>query len=373
MGLKGTVGEGRRHLITARYVLRVRPALPLLVLVLIVCLAPAATAQSEFTASFESDAITLDDGARNVTLSVTGRAGTDVTVTSPDLNDSTVAAMFDGQQTTGGVRVFVPQDGNLTVTFPARFACLAGEYRFTLRDSEATANASITVFESGESKIAFVDSVISVRSGGPAEIGLVVDRCSDAETLRVAIRSNATDFRSNATVAPNGSGDVRGTLLFDTGNVSADGFAADGDLSLVKAEVATTPENGTLPIGEYDLTLSANGTETDVATLVVDEQRSTPTVSPTRTPAPTVSNTRTRTPTPLPTATPMAPTITPSSTSVPTAPPSATPTASSTVSPVTTSPSGDAPGGELPAFAITAGLVVLVVLLGAVALLGLRL
>lgn len=373
MGLKGTVGGGRKHLILHGHVSAVRPALPFLVIALLVCLAPAATAQSEFTAAFESDAITLDDGARNVTLSVTGRTGTNVTVTSPDLNDSTVAELFDGRQTTDGVRVFVPEDGNLGVTFPARFECLHGEYRFTLRDGEATANASITVFESGESKAAFTDSVTRVRPGGLARIGLVVDRCSDAETLRVAIRSNATEFRANATVAPNGSGDVRGTLLFDTGNVSADGFTAAGNVSLVESAVTVAPENGTLPTGEYDLTLSANGTERDVAALVVDEPRSTPTVSPTRTPAPTVSNTRTRTPTPLPTATPMAPTVTPSSTSVPTAPPSATPTASSTVSPVTTSPSGDAPGGELPAFAITAGLVVLVVLFGAVALLGLRL
>ncbi|MFC7228470.1 hypothetical protein N0B31_13745 [Salinirubellus salinus] len=262
-----------------------RPAPALLALALLVCLGPTATAQPEFTATFESDAITLDEGSRNVPLSVAGRTGTNVTVTSPDLNDSTVAELFDGEQTTDGVRVFVPDDGALNVTFPARFECLSGEYRFTLGDGEATANASITVFESGESKDAFADSVTSVRPGGLAEIGLVVDRCSDAETLRVAIRSNATDFRSNVTVAPNGSGDVRGTLLFDTGNVSTDGFAVGGELSLVEADVTRPPDNGTLPTGEYDLTMSVNGTETDVATLVVESAPPTPTSTATSRPA----------------------------------------------------------------------------------------
>jgi hypothetical protein len=356
-----------------------RPALPLLALALLVCLSPAATAQSEFTATFESDAITLDEDSRNVTLSVTGRTGTNVTVTSPDLNDSTVAELFDGQQTTDGVQVFVPEDGTLTVTFPARFECLPGKYRFTLRDGEATTNASITVFESGESKAAFTDSVTRVRPGGLAEIGIAVDRCSDVQRLRVAIRSNATEFRANVTVAPNGSGDVRGSLLFDTGNVSADGFAADGNLSLVEAAVAAPPENGTLPAGEYDLTLSAHGDETDVATLVVESAPQTPTATPTSRPATrtdTVVSTTgapTRSPdeTVTPTRTPLGTTQSP--TSVPTPPPSPTATPSPTEAVTTTVPSFDPPGSGLVPAAIVVGFVVVVALLGAVALLGLRL
>lgn len=234
-------------------------------------------AQQDLEATFENDTIDGYDEPVNGTLTVTGHAG-EVTIRSGDVTDETLARMFDGREAENGVRVDVPDDGNLTVTFPPSVRCSAGEYTFTVTDGERRANASVVVAVPAIAPASFDQASFTVPAGEPARISVSIDECHEGN-LALLIGGQTSSFHAEVTFAPNASGATGGNVTIDTGNLTdPDSFEAGSGLVRRGLTVHGIPPNGSLPPGVYDLALSADDEEYALSTLQVEE-RSPPTAS----------------------------------------------------------------------------------------------
>lgn len=248
-------------------------------LVALLLLLPAATgtvaAQQDLEASFQNDTIDGYDEPANGTLSVTGHTG-EVTVRSDDVSGEALARMFDGRETGDGVSVDVPDDGNLTVTFPPSVRCSPEQYTFTVSDGERRANASVVVAVPAIAPASFEEATYTVPAGEPARLSVRIDECHEGDlTLRIGGQNSSV--HAAVTFAPNASGATTGNVTIDTGNLTdPDSFGASSGLVRRGLSVHRTPPNGSLPAGVYDVVLSAESEEYALSTLQVEE-RSTPT------------------------------------------------------------------------------------------------
>lgn len=271
---------------------------------------PVAQADNDtVSAEFEPDTVVA--GA-NTTLLVNTSSDT-VTVDSPDLADERLHRVVEGRPSGGEVIANV-SDGRVRVRFDE--CDPTGEYAFVVSDGtmRPNANATVTVVREAEAEPAFRRSVVDVSSGVTARIAIDAG-CADRATLHVG--SESASFRANTTVALNRSDAV---VSLDTDRTdAADALFAAGPNTTLRNTTLAQPSEPPLPPGEYDLTLTVNGTETDVAVLNVsdapaDEGAATPTDG---TAVPTVVESPTPTLTPnTPTAGPEPPTASPTPTPV---------------------------------------------------------
>lgn len=270
--------------------------------------AAPAVAQDDFTAEFEEDRVAA--GA-NATLHVAGASDETVSVTSPELSNEQVAAVLGGMATTdGGVIVELPDDGDVAADFDG-FACRAGTYTFRVHGDDGTVNATIDVVSTAQAKTAFTDSVIHVAPNGTAAVRVHTECPGGAARVTLA----GDGYAAGATLSFDDPGTA--TLLVDTGAAGdvdpLTTFAAE-NATLADATVRRDEVDPPLSTGEYDLNVSVNGAETDVAVLRVTTDTPTPTptatrsptASPTDTPTVTVARTVTLTDSPTPTRTPTA-------------------------------------------------------------------
>jgi hypothetical protein len=268
----------------------------LLVLALVVGVTLGSTPVSadEFTASFEVDGVVVDgkaDSPPSVTLRVTGRSGP-MMVRSPNVSDAMLAEMFDGRQSEDGVVVDVPEDGNMSVTFPRILSCSPGRYDFTLVDGNASATASIDV-DSLSDAVASVERRPTATAGATVTVPFTVDLCFENATT-MTIGNRTTPLRANVTVTPKETIAHReGTVTLDTGNVTGpEAFEVTGDFVLQNISVTRTPTDGRLPPGEYPIRMvPADGTLITAGSLIIVAGPSTSTATPTPTASPTPSDT----------------------------------------------------------------------------------
>lgn len=243
-------------------------------ILLIAVASGAVAAQQDLEASFEDDIVDGYDEPANGTLSVSGHTG-EVTVWSDDVTGEALARMFDGRRTGDGVRVDVPDNGTLAVTFPRSVRCSPGEYTFTVTDGERRANASVVVAVPATAPVGFDTASVTVPAGEPARIPVSIGPCHEGDlTLHVGGRNSSVD--AEVTFTSNASGATSGNVTIDTGDLThPDSFRAGSGLDRRGLTVHGVPPNGSLPPGVYDLVLSVDGEEYALSTLEV-EARSTP-------------------------------------------------------------------------------------------------
>jgi len=223
----------------------------------------AATSHND-TVSAEFDPDTVTTGA-NTTLLVTNTSSDTVAIDSPDFSDERLHRVVEGEPS-GGEVVANVSDGRVTVRFDE--CGRPGEYEFVVSESTMTpnANATVTVVEPADTGPAFSESAVGVSSGVTARIGIDAG-CADRATLRVG--SESAGFLADTAVELNRSDAV---VRLDTNETdAADALFAGGPNTTLRNTTLVRAVAPPLPPGEYDLTLTANGTETDVAVLNVSE------------------------------------------------------------------------------------------------------
>lgn len=266
----------------------------------------AASHNDTVSAEFQPD--TVAAGA-NTTLRVTNTSSDTVAIDSPDLSAERLHRVVEGEPSGDEVLANV-SDGRVNVRFGE--CAPTGEYEFVVSEGTMTpdAHANLTVVAPADTEPAFRESVVGVSSGVTARIGIDAG-CADRATLRVG--SESAGFLATTTVALNRSDAV--VRLDTNGTDAADALFASGPNTTLRNATLARAAAPPLPPGEYDLTLTANGTETDVAVLNVsevpdEEGAATPTDG---TAVPTVFESPTPTPT-TPTAGPEPPTASPTPT-----------------------------------------------------------
>lgn len=239
--------------------------------VLLAAASGTVAAQQDLEATFENDTVDGHDEPVNGTLTVTGHTG-DVTIRSEDVSAETLVRMFDGRETEEGVRVAVPDDGDLSVTFPRSVRCSPGEYTFTVTDGERRATASVVVVEPAVAPASFGRATTTVTAGDAARIPIEISECHQGDlTLHVGGENASVDVE--VTVAPNASGVTGGNVTVHTGNLTdPDAFEAGSGLVRQGLTVHGSPPNGSLSPGVYDLALTAGGEEYALATLQVEDR-----------------------------------------------------------------------------------------------------
>ncbi|WP_276259810.1 hypothetical protein [Haloglomus litoreum] len=244
------------------------------------------------TAEFQPD--TVAAGA-NTTLLVNNTSSDTISIDSPDMPAERLHRVVEGSPSGDEVIANV-SDGRVAVRFDE--CGRPGEYEFVLSGTTMTpnANATVEVVAPADTSPAFEDSVTRVRPGGTAAIGIDTD-CGDRATLHVG--SGSANFSANATLNLSPGHNV---VSLDTNatNTADAVFAAGPNATLANVTLAD-PADPPLPAGEYDLTLTVNGSATDLGVLSVTEDANrNGSTTPTATPTPTTPTAGPEPPTPSP-------------------------------------------------------------------------
>lgn len=132
---------------------------------------------------------------------------------------------------------------------------------------------------------AFDDTVVTAEQGDTVALTVVFE---DTDRARLSLGNEAElDYVLNATVE-DGNGDGNVVLVLDLGLTGPDRSPLTTRSAADSVRV-TRDSSGGAPIepAEYPMTLRVNGVETDIGTLVVEEQRTPPDqTTPTATPGP---------------------------------------------------------------------------------------
>jgi parallel beta-helix repeat protein len=204
-----------------------------------------------------------------------------VVVTSPQLDGAGLADAFDAGDpvdadddgTTDGVRF----DGSADQTLIADFEGVAeGGYtlEFDVPDTTAADTRNVTV-ESPQSLVTFAaeTKVVTEELGDRARIGLSFE---DTGTAGLAVSSDEDSWQVEMNVT-DADGDGAATVLLNTDTARQDGttFSAVGDDSVSDVEVVSggqfTDPDRRIPATTSSMNVSTGGTETDVATLSLED------------------------------------------------------------------------------------------------------
>ena len=218
------------------------------------------------------------DTTTTVTLR-SNRANYQVEVTSENLDQNDLHSIFSGssvyagQSPDGGILL----NGSNKQTVTADFDGIAtGDYNlsFDVVDSTASATGSVAARQPEEGDISFAETVMVNERGD--KLLMTLEFSGDVNQGFVTLGdSNEVNYEVTATVQPNSDGMV--TLVWDT-SLSADGTHG----GLVKAEKGSLVSTNVVdsvsdPVqtGEYPVSVQiddSTGTETDIATAIVEER-----------------------------------------------------------------------------------------------------
>ncbi|MCL7417412.1 MAG: carboxypeptidase regulatory-like domain-containing protein [Halalkalicoccus sp.] len=227
-------------------------------------------AVQDLDAQFDSDSVVNGDEDSESTLELDSNRGSyDVEVTSEGLSQSDLETIFGDSVVTSTDDGVVLSSSDTSANFSG---IDAGEYNVTVEatDTDAEANATVEVTDAGEDTAQFDSSTYSEEAGDIVEFTVELEGGANQATVNLT----EGDENYNATVeVTDGNDDGEVTVYFNTYNAGQDGdtfYVADDSEDSVKS-TETSLEGYRLLPADFNLELSVNGEETDLATLVLND------------------------------------------------------------------------------------------------------
>jgi len=243
----------------------------------------------QFEANIENEVFTIREPGEELYIQVDSTVTRSIVITAPRIPDNIFAEMVGGYPTSNGVRVEVPEDGRIPVTFTRSFICQLGDGNYTwMIKSVQTGNqtnVSFTAATFGDRYAWFLRSTLQTERGAvtrvPIAIGGGYDFCPGGDTVTLQLDSNDSGYQFQTLVVDRDDDGVvrvdidttRAGRTLDDGALTAVGNDTLRNTSLVQAQATSVMQPGT-----YHMRLLHNGSEVSVGQLSIG---STETTTPT--------------------------------------------------------------------------------------------
>ncbi|MEF8915351.1 DUF7282 domain-containing protein, partial [Natronomonas sp.] len=218
----------------------------------------------ELDASFADDSVELNDGTDVEFESLRNNNNYDVEISSDELTDDEIETLFGDTVIPGTGTTFTADDSVVEEGETYNFT-------FDVTDTSASDTASITIGQEVDFDANFDESVYTETRGDVATISLTTEGGSSPVT--VDIGSEDSGYNATLVVEPNDDGEAEITInTWMLGNDStSDAYTATtGDIDHDNSTESTLPR--VIESGLYDMSVSSDGNELDVAALDLTER-----------------------------------------------------------------------------------------------------
>lgn len=236
------------------------------------------------SAEFDSEFVSNGDSGNTVELDVdSNRASSNIEVVADGLDDEDLRHVF-AEYGTEDTDFFIDSENNTVLLanynnnnnnqFDLNFTGIDSDeytFEFDVIDTDAATNASITVNDAGDANAQFSESVYVEERGDIVEFTVELESTNTAD---IYVGSDDVGYEADLTVTDH-DGDDEVTVYFNTytaGDGTGDAFSTHEDSDDTVTVSESNLDVDKLQQASYDLSASAAGEETDVATISLNER-----------------------------------------------------------------------------------------------------